>query len=86
MSEIKLPEPDIEAYETDGWDYYRVTGYTADQMRSAILEERERCAKIAEKQLPPTEEECPQHWKAYEVAWRVRQLVAKDIVSEIRSQ
>lgn len=85
MSEIKLPEyPDVYTIIDDN------LCYTKEQLeafaKAAILEERERCAKIAEKQLPPTEEECPQHWKAYEVAWRVRQLVAKDIISEIRSQ
>lgn len=48
MSEIKLPEPAINNMGTDGWSWWPVEGYTADQMRAAILEERERCAKICE--------------------------------------
>lgn len=45
MSEIKLPEPEINTANHAG---LRIVGYTADQMRAAILEERERCAKLCE--------------------------------------
>lgn len=50
MSEIKLPEPNLSGYRLDATEW--AVGYTADQMKAAILEERERCAKIAEEMRP----------------------------------
>lgn len=44
MKEIKLPEPFAD-YELWGQN---VPVYTADQMKAAILEERQRCAKICD--------------------------------------
>lgn len=46
MSEIKLPVPLLTF----------TGGYTAEQMRAAILEERERCAKICESMTDSTDD------------------------------
>lgn len=49
MTEIKLPEPEIFVIEHFGYGYREThIGFTADQMKAAILEERERCAKLCE--------------------------------------
>lgn len=47
MSEIKLPEPEIFVIEHFGHGYSEThIGFTADQMKAAILEERESCAEV----------------------------------------
>lgn len=52
--EVKLPPPDIrvtafgEIEPTNGRSFVMGDFYTADQLRAAVLEERERCAKLCD--------------------------------------
>lgn len=53
-------------------------------LAQARADERERCAKIADAQMPESRESCPAHWAAYETMWGVREMVASQIATGIR--
>lgn len=83
MSEIKLPEPEINTKGTDGWLWWPISGYTADQMRAAILEERERCAKICD----DVSLQAVTAWKlAYQPQDQGREIGADECAYAIRNQ
>ena len=48
--------------------------------------EREECAKICETKKPVSIDKYPDHWKCYEDAWRMREIVAVECAETIRNK
>jgi hypothetical protein len=60
--------------------------FEREQMRAALAELVERCAKVAEKsRAVPREYPYLEHWKEYEKEWGLRTLVANEIAENIRA-
>lgn len=55
------------------------------QESEIAAEALEEAAKIADYELPATEEDYPRHWESYREAWSIRKLVAETIGGKIRA-